>query len=124
MLVYAPHQNYLDMKKIIIICGFMAAMFCLIIKNEETQKKAEQNVVTDDFVKSKTSGQKLRVVNVLITTGKLGYGSSSVAYLLLENDDVIIYRSGAHQPFTKDEARIIMKAQMGDTVYVERNSHY
>lgn len=116
------------MKKFI-ICAFMAAMVCLasyeiksgyeIIKNEETQKKAEKNVVTDDFVKSRTSGQKLRVVNVLVATGKLGYGSSSVAYLLLENDDVIIYRSGAHLPLTKEEARIIMKAQMGDTVFVQ-----
>lgn len=61
--------------------------------------------------------QEFRVVNVLLATGKQGRSSSTVAYLLLENDEVVVY-GYALKPLSKEQARNIMKFQMGDTVMV------
>ena len=65
------------------------------------------------------AAHKSRVVKTLVTTGCCGYYTASVAYLLLENGQVIVYApERIKPPFTKQEAKTIMRAQMGDTVYV------
>ncbi|MCM1324049.1 MAG: hypothetical protein NC218_07800 [Acetobacter sp.] len=81
----------------------------------------EKTITNDEIeVIDESCYMDARVVNVLLTTGIIGYGSSSVVYLLLDNGDVIIYGNrNTKIPLTKDEARDIMRFQLGDTVVVK-----
>lgn len=102
------------MKKIIFYAFFAMFIFCVSCADREKKIIDDKLEVINDscYVDAK-------VVNVLLTIGNSRFASSSVAYLLLDNNDVIIYaRPNTATPFTKDEARDIMRFQHGDTVVI------
>jgi len=99
------------MKSIIVL--LVAAVLAVIVfvgLNTPNEKQAEKEMIPTEH----------KVVSVLHAVGSLSRSAISVAYLLLDNDSVVIYarNNNVALPFTEEEARIIMKVQRGDTVTI------
>ncbi len=117
------------MKKITFIVCFLAiaaVVLCATTKNEIQQKSLSDN-------EAAISEQSQKVVACFVANGiweteptaySAAAASVSVAYLLLDNDEVVIiypkipnirYADACRflPPFSKEEAKIILKAQMG-----------
>ncbi len=109
------------MKKIFFVVAIITTILFSSCSNSSanvsTSSETPANVSNDMTPNIPTTYKDVKVINVLMTTGVTLKGSSTVAYLLLENHDVVIFKDRwAEPPLTKEQARSIMIFQLGDTV--------
>lgn len=103
------------MKKIILSC---AVLFCLSCTKKTTPTLEEEKL--PDLIeqaKGEIDYENSEIMVTLLTTGThpqgFGGASATVAYLLLKNDSVLIISpENIKAPFSKDEARLLMKCKL------------
>ncbi|MBR1605524.1 MAG: hypothetical protein IJ660_05415 [Alphaproteobacteria bacterium] len=103
------------MKKIILVCAILLCVSCTkkvtpTLEEQKLPSLIEQSQGEIDYENSD-------IVTTLLTVGThlqgFGGASASVAYLLLKNDSVLIIApQNIQPPFTKDEARLLMKSKL------------
>lgn len=103
------------------VLGFLVLVYkSSLFQKDEVPSAASTTVQYEKQAEKPKVAHKSRVVKTLVTTGYGGNSTASVAYLLLENGQVVVYApEGFRPPFTKQEAKTIMRAQMGYSVSVE-----
>ncbi len=85
--------------------------------NVSASNETPANVSNDITENIPTTYKDVKVINVLLTTGNTVKGAATVAYLLLENNDVVVFKNKwVEPPLTKEQARNIMIFQLGGTV--------
>lgn len=105
-------------KKILLFFAAALLIFTSCNRNTQSEEKTQESMEQKQTFSTEKVPVERKVVNVLHAVGSWGRSSTSVAYLLLDNDSVVVYipGRGVDLPFSKEEARIIMKVQRGDTV--------
>ncbi|MBP3687611.1 MAG: hypothetical protein J6J35_04510 [Alphaproteobacteria bacterium] len=64
-------------------------------------------------------GTKRKVIKTMLAISSYRYATASVAYVLLDDGEVLVFSPGVIPPYTKEEAKILMLADLGQDVYVE-----
>ena len=104
------------MKKIIILG--LSVLFCLSCNNHKEPTLEEKTLSTlVEQSKESINFEYSDIDATLLTIGASpqGFGgtSASVAYILLKNDSILIIAPQyVKPPFTKDEARLLIKSKM------------
>ncbi len=103
------------MKKIVLTCAILLCMSCT---KKVTPTLEEQKLpALIEQAKGEIDYENSEIMVTLLTTGThlqgFGGASATVAYLLLKNDSVLIISpENIKAPFSKDEARLLMKSKL------------
>lgn len=93
------------------------------VADEGSSPKSDVPTSSNVYVEETSKRKVVKILHTLaFACGGGGYagGPISVAYVLLEDGEVLVFnKTRARAPYTKEEAKILMLAELGEDVYVE-----